>query len=78
MNELVELNRDLDELSDNEGKNKERQSDSDNSGEVEWVSVGIKMIYKSLNETSSLIEKNYNLISPPDVEENCERNELTN
>ena len=44
VNDLNELNRDLDELIDNECKNEERQSDSDNSGDgervVETVSVG--------------------------------------
>ena len=42
MNELDELNWDLEEFIDNECENEERQSDSDNSGEViytgEWNS----------------------------------------
>ena len=58
----LELNGDLDELIDNECKNEERQSESDNTSEDERVSVGSKrkiITYKGLNENSSLIEKNH-------------------
>ena len=80
VHELDELDTDLDERMDNECKNEETQSDLDNSGEDERVSVGSKrrvITHKSLNENLNWIEKNYYSISPPDLEENSERKELT-
>ena len=44
------------------------------------VSVGSTrrvITHTSLNKNSSLIKKNYNSISPPDVEETAERKEMT-